>query len=113
MAEHPPMETPFPEEIQHLDYYFEIPKEGTKDIFKVKITNTENKLTIIAKTNDQITGIDKEYKKSFTLNDIQKVKYFKMYDCLNDCMNDIISGFEDKRINIKEENNSNIITIPL
>ena len=96
MADHPPMETPFPEEIQHLDYYFEIPKEGTKDIFKVKITNTENKLTIIAKTNDQITGIDKEYKKSFTLNDIQKVKYFKMYDCLNDCMNDIISGFEDK-----------------
>ena len=112
MAEHPPMETPFPE-IQHLDYYFEIPKEGTKDIFKVKITNTENKLTIIAKTNDQITGIDKEYKKSFTLNDIQKVKYFKMYDCLNDCMNDIISGFEDKGINIKEENNSIIITIPL
>ena len=36
-----------------------------------------------------------------------------MYDNLNDCMNDIISGFEDEGINIKEENNSIIITIPL
>ena len=112
MADHPPIEIPFSEEIQS-DYYFEIPKEGTKDIFKIKIANTENNLIIITEINDEITGIDKEYKKIFTLNDIKKVKYFKMYDNLNDCMNDIISGFEDEGINIKEENNSIIITIPL
>ena len=79
--------------------------------YNITIENTTKKLLIkIHKAKD---NIDKYYVSSFTLEDIQNVKYFLIYDNIEECMDDIISGINTNKSMVKEENNALKLIIPL
>ena len=70
-----------------------------------------NKLLIgITKTYNNLKDF---YEKSFSLEEIQKVKYFTIYDIVEECMEDIISGINMNKSIISEENNKLKLVIPL
>ena len=70
-----------------------------------------NKLLIeVTKTYKNLKGY---YEKSFSLEDIQKVKYFTIYDKIEECMEDIIAGINMNKNIITEENNKLKFVIPL
>ena len=52
-------------------------------------------------------------KKSFSLEEIQSVKYFTIYDNIAECMDDIITGINTNKNLITEENNKLKLAIPL
>ena len=67
--------------------------------YNITIENTTKKLLI--KIHKAKGDIDKYYVNSFTLEDIQNVKYFLIYDNIEECMDDIISGINTNKSMVK------------
>ena len=72
----------------------------------------EEKLIINIKKKVQYE-LEKEFKKKFSFADIKKCKYFKMYDSIKDCIEDIKTGIKNENCTIQEKNNTLILNIPL
>ena len=91
---------------------FEIKDNFRKIIFKTKLSIVGNELLIIVhKIKDNI--INKYYEKYFSLEEIQKVKYFTIYDTIQECLDDIIAGINTQNSIIKEDNNKLELIIPI
>ena len=77
----------------------------------------ENKLKILSissKNNDDNNFNQKFiYKNNFSLNDIQKVKWFLAYNSIDDCLLEIFNILNEKKIILKEEKDKLILIIPL
>ena len=71
---------------------------------------SNNLLIQVTKTNNNLKDY---YEKSFSLEEIQSVKYFTIYDKIEDCMDDIIYGINTNKNIISEENNKLKLVIPL
>ena len=80
--------------------------------FRVEIKIRENNLLIHVYDWSNYS-IGKNYEKTITLEDFQKVKYFLMYDSIKDCFNDIFKKGETENITIEEKTDSLIITFPI
>ena len=90
---------------------YDIANEKDKILYKVCMKIPSNKLLIgITKTYNNLKDF---YEKSFSLEEIQKVKYFTIYDSVEECMEDIISGINMNKSIISEENNKLKLVIPL
>lgn len=83
-------------------------KVGT---YEINLQNKGKELMIKSKNINQ--NQTKYFEKSFSLEEIQKVKYFTIYECIEECMDDIIAGINTNKSEIKEESNGIILTIPL
>ena len=91
---------------------FEIKDNFRKIIFKTKLSIVGNELLIIVhKIKDNI--INKYYEKYFSLEEIQKVKCFTIYDTIQECLDDIIAGINTQNSIIKEDNNKLELIIPI
>ena len=91
--------------------FFEIRNNNNGIIYKIKITHSLDELLVnITKSQNEI---DKYFEGTFTLKDLQIVKYFTIYDNIEECMDDIISGINTNQSIIKEENNQLKLVIPL
>ena len=80
--------------------------------YSVEIKIYDNNIIIGIKNFSQYS-ISKYHEKNITLKDFHKVKYFLMYDSVKDCFNDIFKKDETKNIDIKEEEDSIVITFPI
>ena len=90
---------------------FDIPNEKDKILYKVCMKIASNKLLIeVTKTYKNLKDY---YEKSLSLGEIQRVKYFTIYDSIEECMEDIISGININKNIISEENNKLKLVIPL
>ena len=90
---------------------FEIKNQKNNIRYETKLSNSKDKLIIKVK---KIRQNEIEYfEKDFSLEDIQKVKLFTIYDNIDECMDDIISGINTNKSDIKEDNNHIYLTIPL
>ena len=79
--------------------------------YEVCLKNVNNMLLIeITKNNNNKF---KYYEKYFSLEDIQKVKYFTIYDNIEEYLDDIIDGINRNRSIISENNYGLILEIPL
>ena len=87
---------------------FQIKNDHKNIIYSISIRNTINELFISINNN-----LYKYYESNFTLNDIQKVKYFIIYDNVEECMPDIIEGINTNKSSIKEEHENLVLTIPI
>ena len=83
-------------------------KVGT---YEINLQNKCNELMIKSKNINQ--NQIKYFEKSFSLEEIQKVKYFTIYDNIEECMDDIIAGINTNKSEIKEETNGIKLIIPL
>ena len=91
--------------------FFEIRNYNDRIIYKIKINPSFDELLInITKSRN---GIYNYYENTFTLKDLQVVKYFTIYDNIEECMDDIISGINTNQSLIKKENNKLKLIIPL
>ena len=81
-------------------------------LISISLNINENKMLIHVE-NISIYSIHKTYEKIMSLKDFQKVKYFLMYDSIQDCYDDIFDNDETKNITIKEEINSLNIKFPI
>ena len=91
--------------------FFEIRNHNDRIIYKIKINPSFDELLInITKYRN---GIYNYYENTFTLKDLQVVKYFTIYDNIEECMDDIISGINTNQSLIKKENNKLKLIIPL
>ena len=90
---------------------FDIPNEKDKILYKVCMKIPSNKLLI--KITKIYNNLKDFYEKSFSLEEIQRVKYFTIYDSIEECMEDIISGININKNIISEENNKLKLVIPL
>ena len=81
-------------------------------LISISLNINENKMLIHVE-NISIYSIHKTYEKIMSLKDFQKVKYFLMYDSIQDCFDDIFDNEETKNITIKEEINSLNIKFPI
>lgn len=97
--------------MEELYEAFEI-KNDINSYFFVQIRIGKNSMFINVKNRSDYS-LHKDYEEEVTLKDFQKVKYFLMYDSVKDCFNDIYKKNETKKITIKEESNSLIITFPI
>ena len=90
---------------------FGIENKENKIFYKVCMKIVSHKLLI------EITKPSKNskdyYEKYFSLEEIQRVKYFNIYDNIEECMEDIISGINTNKNIISEENNKLKLIIPL
>ena len=57
--------------------------------------------------------LEREFEKKYSFTDIKEVKYFKMYDSIKDCIEDINKGINDPNCTLEEKNNIVILNIPL
>ena len=90
---------------------FDISNKKDKILYKVCMKISSNKLLIeITKTYNNLKDF---YEKSFSLEEIQRVKYFTIYDKIEECMDDMISGINMNKNIIAEENNKLKLVIPL
>ena len=90
---------------------FDVENKENKISYKVYMKIVSNNLLIqVTKTNNNLKDY---YEKSFSLEEIQSVKYFTIYDKIEDCMDDIISGINTNKNIISEENNKLKLVIPL
>ena len=83
-------------------------KVGT---YEINLQNKCNELMIKSKNINQ--NQIKYFENSFSLEEIQKVKYFTIYDNIEECMDDIIAGINTNKSEIKEETNGIKLIIPL
>ncbi len=83
-------------------------KVGT---YEIELQNKGNELMIKSKNINQ--NQIKYFENSFSLEEIQKVKYFTIYDNIEECMDDIIAGINTNKSEIKEETNGIKLIIPL
>ena len=81
-------------------------------LISISLNINENKMLIHVE-NISIYSIPKTYEKIMSLKDFQKVKYFLMYDSIQDCFEDLFDNDETKNITIKEEINSLNIKFPI
>ena len=87
---------------------FEI-KENENNIYEIEISKLADNIIINAKTKDAKDS-NKKYEKELTFEEIKKVKYFQMFDSIDECINEIFSPMEIKKPSIKlEKNNLNLI----
>ena len=90
---------------------FDVENKKDKIFYKVCMKIHSNNLLIeVTKTYDNLKDY---YEKSFSLEEIQRVKYFTIYDKIEECMDDIISGINTNKNIISEENNKLKLVIPL
>ena len=87
---------------------FQIRNNNDNIIYNISLRNTIDELIININNN-----LNKYYESNFTLRDIQKVKYFIIYDNVMECMNDIINGIKTNNSIIKEEHDNLLLTIPI
>ena len=87
---------------------FQIRNNNDNIIYNISLRNTIDELYININNN-----LNKYYESNFTLRDIQKVKYFIIYDNVMECMNDIINGIKTNNSIIKEEHDNLLLTIPI
>ena len=57
--------------------------------------------------------IEREFEKNFSFSDIKKCKYFKMYNSIKDCLEDIDKCINDEKCTIEVKNNTLVLNIPL
>ena len=80
-------------------------------IYKISLKNLSNELLIrVIKIQN---NSEKYFENSFNLSEIQKVRYFIIYDNIDECMYDILSGVKTNNSKIIEENDKLKLTIPL
>ena len=80
-------------------------------VYKISLKNKDNKLLI---TTIKIqNNSEKYFENSFDLIEIQKVRYFIIYDSIDECMPDIISGIQTNNSKIIEEGDKLNLIIPL
>ena len=90
---------------------FDVENKKDKILYKVCMKIVSNNLLIkVTKTNTNLTDY---YEKFFSLEEIQRVKYFTIYDKIEECMEDIIAGINTNKNIITEENNKLKFVIPL
>ena len=90
---------------------FDVENKKDKIFYKVCMKIHSNNLLIeVTKTYDNLKDY---YEKSLSLEEIQRVKYFTIYDKIEECMDDIISGINTNKNIISEENNKLKLIIPL
>ena len=81
--------------------------------FEIVIGLLRNNLLIQAKKFSN-SPLDFKYENHFPLQYIQKVRYFKIYDSIEECIDDIFNGIDTGNNTIKEmDENTIILTIPL
>ena len=91
--------------------FFEIKNDNEGTLYKINMENKENNLMInVHKIKDQY---EKFFEKAFSLEEIQNIRYFRIYDNIDECMDDIIAGINTKNSTINEEQNKLKLTIPL
>ena len=91
--------------------FFEIKNDFEGTLYKIKMENKGNNLMInVHKIKDQY---EKFFEKAFSLEEIQNIRYFRIYDNIDECMDDIIAGINTKNSTINEEQNKLKLTIPL
>ena len=91
--------------------YFEIKNDNEGTLYKITMENKGNNLMInVHKIKEQY---EKFFEKAFSLKEIQNVRYFRIYDNIDECMDDIIAGINTKNSTIIEEENKLKLTIPL
>ena len=74
---------------------------------KIKLLNISSKISGNNYNHNFI------YKNNFSLNDIQKVKWFLSYNSIDDCLSEIFNILKDKKMILKEEKDKLILIIPL
>ena len=80
---------------------FDVENKKDKIYYKVCMKIHSNNLLIeITKTYENLKDY---YEKSFSLEEIQRVKYFTIYDKIEECMDDIISRINTNKNKISEE----------
>ena len=87
---------------------FQIKNNDDNIIYNISLRNTIDELFININNN-----LNKYYESSFILRDIQKVKYFTIYDNVMECMNDIIEGVNTNKSTVKQENDNLLLSIPI
>lgn len=90
---------------------FELRNNRLEIDYKITMSVIDNELLI--NVNKSHYHLNKYFEKSFSLQDIQRVKYFSIYDNVEECMDDIIDGINSNNSTILEENNILILTIPI
>ena len=90
---------------------FDVENKKEKLLYKVCMKLVTNNLLI--EVTKIYNNLKDYYEKSFSLEEIQKVKYFTIYDKIEECMDDIISGINTNKNIISEENNKLKLVIPL
>ena len=86
--------------------------ENEKEKFQIKIESLGNNLSVYAKKELKFS-LSEEFQSKFSLDDIKKVRYFQIYDSVDECLEDIFKGINTSKSSLKKENNNLIITIPL
>lgn len=87
---------------------FEV-KENENEIYEVEISRLVDNIIINVKTkdtNDNTNDSYKSYVKELTFEEIKTVKYFLIYDSIDECIDEIFSQMEIKKPSIKLENNN-------
>ena len=85
---------------------------GQDELYTVDFINEVSKLSIVAKTSSDILSLI--YTNKFSLEDIQKTKYFNGYESIDDCLEEIFAKLDKNEAKIEKINDSTInIKIPL
>ena len=85
---------------------------GQDELYTVDFINEVSKLSIVAKTSSDILSLI--YTNKFSLEDIQKTKYFNNYESIDDCLEEIFAKLDKNEAKIEKINDSTInIKIPL
>ena len=84
---------------------FEI-KENENNIYEIEISKLADNIIINAKMKN---AKDSKFEKEITFEEIKKVKYFQMFDSIEEYINEIFSQMEIKKPSIKLGNNNLIL----
>ena len=85
---------------------------GQDELYTIDFINEVSKLSIVAKTSSDILSLI--YTNKFSLEDIQKTKYFNNYESIDDCLEEIFAKLDKNEAKIEKINDSTInIKIPL
>jgi len=71
---------------------FEI-KENDNNIYEIEISKLADNIIINAKMKN---AKDSKFEKEITFEEIKKVKYFQMFDSIDECINEIFSQMDIK-----------------
>ena len=86
-------------------------QQGSNEVSKDDVEKNIN--NIITNNNLNNNEIEREFEKNFSFSDIKKCKYFKMYDSIKDCLEDIDKCINDEKCTIEVKNNTLVLNIPL
>ena len=87
-------------------------KLNENKVYDIEFINEINYLSITAQAENELFPI--KYQNKFTLEDISnKVKFFRDYESVDECLFEIFEGLDSTKTVLKEENGELNIVIPL